>query len=229
MVADEHNGGVALIACEVLKPEIERLIDDEKTVRVHYLEQSLHRAPQNMAEKIQAVVDRVTGTVDAIILGYGLCSNGILGVTARREELIVPRCHDCISFFLGSPENYLREFNARPGSYYLTPGWIREGKDPLHIMKEEYFPRYGEETAEWAMKEELKHYSHIVLINTGGDDVAAHRSIGRANADYFGLEYLELSGQNLTYFNYLLHGPYEDEYFIRINPGEKVEQHYFLP
>ena len=218
----------ALICCEVLRPEIERLAKDAKGLSVHYLRQSLHREPQNMALPIQNKIDEITGSVDFIVLGYGLCSNGILGVSARSETLIVPRCHDCLSFFLGSPEAYLEAFENLPGSYYLTPGWIHEGKDPLHILRDEYYPRYGEETAEWAMKEELKHYSHIVLVDTGAEDLDFLRSTARANADYFGLEYIELEGRDLTYFKYLINGPYREDYFIHIKPGEKIEQPFFF-
>ena len=222
------NKNVALVACEVIKPELESAITGCSGLRTFYLRQSLHRTPKSMPGMIQEIIDQITGTVQRIVLGYGLCSNGIVGVTARREEIIVPRCHDCISFFLGSPQSYLEDFRSRPGSYYLTPGWILEGKDPLHIMTDEYYPRYGEETSEWAMKEELKHYTHIVLIDTGHTDIRPLRSIGRENASYFGLEYLEIPGKSLEFFNSLIKGPYDDETFIVLKPGEQVEQNLFL-
>jgi len=71
------------------------------------------------------------------VLGYGLCSNGILGVQARGQDLIIPRCHDCISFFMGSPEAYRKDFDAHPGTYYLIPGWLSERKDPLGIIEDD--------------------------------------------------------------------------------------------
>ena len=219
---------VALVACEVIKPEIDFIYGTHTGLEVFYLQQSLHRIPQNMAEQIQEVIDLVTGNYNRIVLGYGLCSNGIVGVTARQEDLIVPRCHDCISFFLGSPQKYLEDFRSRPGSYYLTPGSVQAGKDPLNFMKQEYYQRYGEDMAEWAMKEELKHYTHIVLIDTGRTDIKPLRAIGRENADYFGLEYLELSGMGLKYFHSLIRGPYDDQQFIVLKPGNVVKQDFFF-
>ena len=71
----------------------------------------------------------------AIVLGYGLCSNGLVGVTARRQKLIVPRCHDCIALFLGSPARYDAVFRDHPGTFYLTPGWVKENQDPLGIYQ----------------------------------------------------------------------------------------------
>lgn len=225
---DKHTIKTAIIACQVLQPELEYVGNGDPAIGFHYLEQSLHRTPQNMSSRIQGIVDGITGTVDRIVLGYGLCSNGILGVTARAEELIVPRCHDCISFFLGSPAAYQDDFASRPGTYYLTPGWIEEKKDPLHILTEEYYPRYGEEVAEWAMREELKHYSHIVLIDTGLVRIEPLREIARENAAYFKLEYLEIQAQNLDYFKRLLKGPYEAPDFLRLQPGQAVQQDMFF-
>jgi len=222
------TSSMALIACQVMQPEVDHIVSDRADIQIHYLQQSLHRTPNKMASQIQEIIDTITGTVERIILGYGLCSNGIVGVTARREQLIVPRCHDCISFFLGSAEAYQQDFSSRPGTYYLTPGWIQEEKDPLHIMRNEYIPRYGEETAIWAMREELKHYTHIVLIDNGLVEIAPLRNIAQENAAYFGLEYLEIKGASLDFFRRLLDGPYAEDAFIFFQPGERIEQELFI-
>ncbi|MBE0686888.1 MAG: DUF1638 domain-containing protein, partial [Anaerolineaceae bacterium] len=169
-----------------------------------------------------------TGTVEKIILGYGLCSNGIVGVQARLEQLIVPRCHDCISFFLGSAEVYQKDFSSRPGTYYLTPGWINEKKDPLHIMLDEYVPRYGEETSIWVMREELKHYTHIMLIDNGLSEIAPLRNIAQENAKFFELQYVEVKGASLDFFRRLIDGPYPEGVFLLIQPGEQIEQEFFI-
>ena len=228
MVSTDSGDTIALVACEVIKPEIDYIGETVTGFEAFYLRQSLHLTPKILAEKIQELIDILTGNYQRIVLGYGLCSNGIVGVSAREEEIVVPRCHDCISFFLGSPQKYLEDFRSRPGSYYLTPGWIQEGKDPLTIMKADYCQRYGEDMAEWGMKEELKHYTHIVLINTGRMDIRPFRAIGRENADYFGLDFLELPGTSLDYFQTLICGPYDDQDFFVLKPGEAVRQEFFF-
>lgn len=219
---------VGVIACQVMEPEIEGLKRSCPQLRTSYLDQGLHRTPGKMADRVQEEVDAMDGTCDRIVLGYGLCSNGIVGVRARSVEMIVPRCHDCIAFFLGSPQAYLDDFRLRPGSYYLTPGWIAEKKDPLSILREEYIPRYGEETAVWAKKEELKHYTHIVLVNTGAADLEPMREIAVDNARYFGMEYLEIDGKSTEFFQKLVRGPYAKEEFIRLCPGQEITQDMFL-
>ncbi len=219
---------VALIACEIMKAEIDAVAHDLDHLETHYLDQGLHRTPTRMADRIQQVVDRLDARVDVAVLGYGLCANGIVGVKARRCDLIVPRCHDCIGFFLGSPQAYLDDFHSRPGSYYLTPGWIAEKKDPLSIIEEDYVPRYGRKKAEWAKKEELKHYTHMVLVDTGVDDLEPMRRIAMKNADYFGMQYLEIKARSREFFNKLVTGPYPEDEFFLVRPGEAIRQGMFF-
>jgi hypothetical protein len=219
---------VVLIACRVMEPELEGLRKDRRHVEIRYLEQSLHRTPQKMAGRVQSLIDEVADTAGRIVLGYGLCSNGILGVRAHQQELIIPRCHDCISFFLGSPEAYRKDFDAHPGTYYLTPGWLAERKDPLGIIEDDYVQRVGREMAVWAMKEELKHYRRIALINTGVADIEPLRKRARENADFFNMNYEEIEEISLEYFVKLLDGPYTEAEFLRLKPGEAVTQEMFI-
>ena len=58
--------------------------------------------------EVVAAVD--AAKYDAIILGYTLCSNGVVGLSAGSESP-VPR-HDCITLFLGGEERYLNYFRA---------------------------------------------------------------------------------------------------------------------
>ena len=216
------------MACQIMEPELDPLIRERDSIRAFYLDQGLHRTPAQLAEKIQDIIDRIDKEFNRIVLGYGLCSNGIVGVKANSSELIVPRCHDCIAFFLGSPQAYLEDFHSRPGSYYLTPGWIAERKDPLAIIEDEYVPRYGRETAEWAKKEELKHYTHIVLVDTGTGNIEPMRQIGQENARFFSMEYLEIEGKSDEFFNKLAFGPYPEDEFIRLEAGQEITQDMFI-
>ena len=187
-----------------------------------YLEQALHRTPAKLLGQLQEKIDQFARTASRIVLGYGLCAKGIVGVTAGESELIIPRCHDCIALFLGSPNRHLEIFREKPGTYYLTPGWVAEKKDPLGII-EEQVPRYGRETAQWVIEEELKHYTHIALIDTGVEEMAPLRARAMENAAALKKQYEEIPG-SLEYFRELLRGPYSEEKFLRLHPGEKFIQ-----
>ena len=139
LLNQEITGGrIALVACRIMEPELEAVRQGNQLVEIFYLDQGLHRIPQKMADQVQEAVDQASVTADRIVLGY---------VTARQQGLIVPRCHDCIAFFLGSAKAYQEDFDSRPGTYYLTPGWIAERKDPLSIIRNEYEPQFVAELA----------------------------------------------------------------------------------
>ena len=213
-----------VIACNIMKDELLRF--EGNGISFVFLEQSLHRTPQKMKPIIQDEVDKAEGQDwDYVILSYGLCSNGILGVKAKGHPIIIPRVHDCIALFLGSCEKYLEEHRKEPGTYYLTKGWIEEGKSPLGVYHE-YCPRFGEETAEWVMREELKNYTRIALIDNSVSLTEAHREHARENARFFNLRYEEIKG-SMLFFERMLSGAWDKD-FLFLKPGEEVTQDLFL-
>ncbi len=215
-----------VIACGVMKPELE-FVALGRSVRLEFLDQGLHRTPNKMAALIQERIDSLPESVRRVILAYGLCSNGILGVKATDRELLVPRCHDCIALFLGSLAAYRAAFESRPGTYYLSPGWVAAKKDPLGIIYDDYAARVDLQTAFWVMEEELKHYTHIALINNGVGDIDSLRARARENCQRLKKEYLEIRG-SLDYFVKLIEGPYDRDEFLVVPPGQQLVQEMFF-
>ena len=216
-----------MLACRIMEPEIEMLRQGSHALEVHYLDQGLHRTPQRMLGIVQEKIDAVEAEASEIVLGYGLCSRGIAGLKCQRVRLVIPRCHDCIALFLGSLETYQRRMEAQPGTYYLTPGWIREKKDPLGIVEEQYTPKLGRELAVWGMQEELKNYSHITYVETGAGESEALRRRARENAIFFQKIFEDIRG-SLGFFEKLIKGPYREPDFIVLAPGEAVRMDMFF-
>jgi hypothetical protein len=213
-----------VIACSIMKEELTRVQNDG--ISIVYLEQSLHRTPQKMKGAIQEEIERAEKwDGEQIILAYGLCSNGILGIRANRHPLLIPKVHDCITLFLGSHERYMEEHQKEPGTYYLTKGWIEEKKSPLGIF-EEYCQRYGKETAEWVIREELKNYTRIALVESELGMEEAHRKHARENARFLNLKYEEIQG-SLEFFRKIIQGPWNRD-FVVLKPGEEAKQEMFL-
>jgi hypothetical protein len=230
-MVDENMGKSrrVIIACRVMEPELQQVLAEgggEEPVEILYLDQALHRTPNKMLGQLQERIDQAAATASCIVLGYGLCSNGVVGVEARQQALLIPRCHDCIALFLGSPSRYEKIFHEKPGTYYLTPGWIAEKKDPLGIL-EENEARFGRETALWVMEEEYRHYTHISLIDTGVEEMTPLRERAMENAVFMKKQYSEIPG-SLDYFRELIRGPYTEEKFLRLAPGEKFTQEMFF-
>ncbi|MBN4061048.1 DUF1638 domain-containing protein [bacterium AH-315-I18] len=122
-----------MITCAVLETEIEHLVAQQPlVVHVEKLAQGLHNEPPKLRSVLQLAIDRVEDQidVDAIVLGYGLCSRGIEGVSAKGCKLVVARAHDCITLLLGSKERYAEYVAKHPGTYWYSPGWNRHHTPP---------------------------------------------------------------------------------------------------
>ncbi|MFP4172050.1 MAG: DUF1638 domain-containing protein [Candidatus Hydrogenedentota bacterium] len=218
-----------IIACEGVKPELTRIIEETSAdADCVFIGQELHRHPERIKEAVEAVLDAAPSALEEVVLGYGLCSNGVVGIEARERRLIIPKVHDCIGMYLGSLDRYKAMFEQRPGTYYLTTGWIEKGKDPLTTMREEYAARVGMADAEEAMREELQHYSTIAFIDLGlRPDMERFKKVARENAEYFGLEYVEIVG-DWSLLRKMVEGPYNPSEFVIVEPGGRVEQKRFL-
>ncbi len=216
-----------VIACRVIQAELDEVRAGNPEIEIIYLNQALHRTPDKMPGLVQEQIDKASAYADQIVLGYGLCSNGIVGVKAGRQGLIAPRAHDCIALLMGSCAAYNACFAERPGTHYLSRGWLAEQKDPLGVTEGEYTERVGRETAIWVMEEELKHYTHITLIKSGIIDAGLIERAQR-NAEFFKKKYDEISG-SMAYFKKIVDGPYDGENFFIIPPGAPITQELWFP
>lgn len=189
--------------------------------------QNLHRTPDKLRERLQETVKKLSGNGDRIVLGYGLCCNGVVGIEAPEEGLYIPKVHDCIALYMGSLEKYKEIFSRQPGTYHLTRNWIENKKDPLGLVENEYKKRVGEDMARETMEWEIKNYSHISYINTGSGKIRKYRERAQKNAQEFDKKYLEIPGDD-AFFRQILFGPWDAKRFIHIKPHEISKQEYFL-
>ena len=68
----------------------------------------------------------------------------------------------------------------------------------------------------------------MVLVDTGVDDLEPMRRIAMKNADYFGMQYLEIKARSREFFNKLVTGPYPEDEFFLVRPGEAIRQGMFF-
>lgn len=211
---------LTIVACDIMREELEAVIGSAE-VDLHFLEYGLHDTPKILSEQLTAKVKELSPRAERLALGYGLCSNGVLGVEAK-NGLVIPKCHDCISLLLGSPARYNEIFHKYPGAYFLSAGWVRVDGDPLSTMEKKYAPRLGEKKALLGMKLELENYRYICYIKNGVGDDAALRARARENCKVFNKEYFELEA-GLEYFQALVHGPHSPDNFISLPGGCPLE------
>ncbi len=211
-----------IIACATVAEELSQLGVDEAELIV--LDFGLHINPEELKVALQAEINGTAGEVD-ILLGYGLCSNAIVGLKSERHRLVVPRVDDCIALFLGSKAEHLRRLAEEPGTYFLTKGWVEAADHPY----QEYVrlvERYGEERAQRVARVLLANYTRVALINTGNYHIEEYRAFARNMAELFELKFEELPGSNRLLLK-MLGGDWDGE-FIVAEPGRDISLGDFL-
>ena len=133
------NRKIHVISCAVLAIDIKHSarklgID----IEYKFLEAGLHSNPGKLKQKLQAAIDEISekGSCERIVIGYGICGKGTIGVQSRSIPLTIPKVHDCIALFLGGDKAYKTEFKKFPGTYYLSAGWCEEKTEPISQRKQ---------------------------------------------------------------------------------------------
>lgn len=214
-----------ILACATVMEELQPLLPPD--VSAQMLDFGLHVDPAKLKAALQTAIDTAGETSDEVILGYGLCSMAVMGLQANGCALVVPRVDDCISIFLGSRAEYMRQIAQAPGTYYLTKGWIEVGDTPFSEY-DRLVERYGEKRADRLIRLSIKHYTRLALIDTGrGGDMERYRDYARALANRWDLRFEEIQGSN-TLVRKMIYGPWDDD-FVVMQPGETIRYHHFYP
>ncbi len=233
-----------LFACEVLFREIcFEAAQSSHTIDLSFNRFGLHHAGcQKMMGELQNLVDTVEkGKYSAVLFGYGLCNNGIVGLTARDIPIVVPRAHDCITLLLGSKEKYDSEFSKEPGTYYYSSGWVEHRSigesdsvyNRLGFTKsyQEMVAKYGEENAKFLAETmgnldgHKQTYTRMAYIDTGlgpNDELILRI---RPEADKNGWRLDKVEG-NRALIRKLLNGTWNESEFLIVMPGQTIKPSY---
>jgi hypothetical protein len=223
---------VVVIACKVFQSMLDVLLPPDLAQQLTYLDYGLHSLPAKLKDTLQETIDQISEP-SLVVLGYGLCGNGLDGIHSRQHTLLVPRADDCIAMFIGSYQAFREEFDAHPGSYYLSKGWLESGSDPLR-EHQEYVEKYGSETADWLMEQQYQHYRRLVFVTHSGEDMDDYRSQAKQVAQYmrrFGVEYAEVQGSD-QYIRELIAAiqsvDASNREFLLVPPNSSLEQRQFV-
>jgi len=220
------------IVCKVLQKEAYFCAAHSKnTIDIVLMAQGLHNEPDKLRTEVQAQLNCTTDAqdrpYDAALLGYGLCSNGIVGLSAE-IPLIVPRGHDCITLLLGSKEKYREYFDSHRGIYWYSPGWIdhnyQPGKERYESTLQHYREKYGDDNAKYLMEMEqgwFKEYSWAAYVDwnlAGSDD---YKKYTQQCAEYLNWNFDALEGDS-SLMQRFVDGKWEDKEFLTVPPGKTI-------
>ena len=233
---------IKLIGCEVIYREFcAAVARSPHQVDVVFLPKGLHDlGATTMLKRLQEEVDAVDGSAyDAVVLGYGLCGNGLVGLEARALPLVVPRAHDCITLFLGDRNRYLEYFHSHPGVYFKTSGWIERGgggelsqgmleQQGFALTRAEMVAKYGEENADFLMGELHRYktrYTQFTFIEMGLEPNDSFERCTIEEAQERGWRYEKVRG-SMELIEALVNGEWDPEKFLVVQPGERVVARY---
>lgn len=221
----------ALIACDVFTEEIDALGGMPPPWECYEtLPMGLHDNPDLLRKSIQQRIDHWSDhkSIQAVVLAFGLCGNGVIGLRAGKQPLIIPRGHDCISILLGGPRHHEAVLKSHPGTYFYSPGWVRErrvpGPDREAWMRQHYAATYADDPE---MIEELiaadracfAHHDSAAYVDLTRN--AGARDYCRQCAKALNWTFRELKG-DVSLLRDLLYGPWDEERFLMVPPGEQI-------
>ena len=222
------------ITCKVLQREAYFCAArSNNVVDVVLMEQGLHDEPQRLRTEVQKALDNTCDVqgrpYDASLLGYGLCSNGIVGLSAK-IPVVVPRGHDCITLLLGSKDRYQQYFDSHRGVYWYSAGWIESGKQPskerYETLLREYKSKYGDDNAQYLMEVEqawIKEYNWATYIDWDLVKSNEYRDHTQRCAEFLGWNYDELQGDP-GLMQKFVDGRWDDAEFLVIKPGQQIKE-----
>ncbi len=176
---------IGIIACETFKRGLDLLTKDDPDITYkEYLEFGLHEYPEELKRAVIDKVNMLEGKVDAVLLGYGICSS-LKDVT---KELKVPTVRlegdDCIGVLL-TQEEYDKERKKCPGTMYHTPYFALMGREWWENDLNKKMPDHKEQgiTVDWYLETMFNGYSRVLFIDDGLGSMDEFKALSKKFAD----------------------------------------------
>jgi len=227
---------VFFIGCGVLGPDVKQIAEKfNLTLKQKFLPGGLHNHPDKLRCKLQNAIDKAAQdkTCGKIIVGYGLCGRGTVGIKAPHVPLVFPRVHDCIALFLGSDQAYKKEFANYPGTFYFSAGWYDEKENPKSDNSEQIWIGSGsmgcnEIRDKFGAKGGQKiisffsswqdNYQRAVFIDTGVGEAGQCEKHAEKMAQKYSWQYEKITS-DLSLITRLLTSTDSDEHILVVPPG----------
>jgi hypothetical protein len=229
------------IICEVLARQMYYAAAlSPHVVDIELVSKGLHDTPEVLRADLQRRVDALEPDhYDAVLLGYGLCSNSIVGLVCPHTRMVVPRAHDCITLYLGSAERYAAEFRATPGTYWYTADYMERstrdsggrmvalgsaGEEDMSAVYQEYVAKYGQDNADYLMEVMgawRNHYSRAAYIEAEEMPLPDYTTEVQEQAARRGWDFERLAG-SIIILRDLVEGRWDEERFLTVSPGHTL-------
>ncbi len=200
-----------VIACEVAFRELCFCASQvDNIVDFTFMPRKLHIVgAEKMRDTLQSEIDKVdTDVYDTILLAYGLCGCGVVGLKSKLP-IVIPKAHDCISFFLGSRQKYADLKQEHLKAFYFTSGWLER----------EIVPKNGDLSKGLSAYKSM--IDDVVYINTGVGNIEDYRTQVQGFSQKCEALFVEVDGDNSLLLNFL-NGNWSENDFTIIPPNHQI-------
>ena len=232
-----------LIACEVFTREIGLCAaNSPHTINIEFTPKNAH----DDADKLRKILqDKIDGSdkenYDAVLLGIGLCGNSTSGIKAGKTKIVIPRAHDCCTIFLGSRHKFKNIFENRQSTPFTSVGYMERGTSLMHDTSDfavhaglqqslkEYIEIYGEESGKYlwdSLHQNTEDQNKdIIYIEIPEFEHLEFAEKAKRWANENGKNFIKETG-SISIIKKLLSGEWNEEEFLTVNPGEKIDPVY---
>jgi hypothetical protein len=205
-------------------------------IDIEFLPAGLHERPEKLNHMLKEVILSIdSDEYDYILLNYGLCGNGTLGVFHPSLPIVIHNAHDCIPLLIGDADRHKKYVEYQVGTFYYSCGWIEELLVPgCPDYMEKYAELYGRmisqqqrDTVERILLENYTHLAYIYWKELGSGLERKGREYTTQCLQYLNnryeldLRYDEIVGEPGK-IQCLVDASWQGEDFIIVEPGRRL-------
>lgn len=212
-----------LIACAMMEDEVRCAIERTGAdVEVAWVDRGFRSKPERLRSELQQCIDGAEAAgADRVLLAFGLCGNGAVGLKCRRAVLAMPRFDDCVNILLQRGERERRGL-AQAGVMYLTRGWSQDTPATIVGQQRDYVRRFGERRAKRLMEAMFGAYRSVSVIDDGCYELAPVMEVACEGARVIGVD-ARCEPGGIFVLEKLLGGMWDDDILV-CEPGRAVCQ-----
>lgn len=208
-----------IIACEMLRPEVEKILGElNLDYEVIWIEPALHVTPKLLNQRLQEVFAEIQNC-QRVLMPFGDCGGALKQLHTGNFETIIPKVDDCLTLLLGSMERRIAISKEEP-TFFLSLGWIKQDSNIISSYRD-MIEKYGEDTAKMLTETMYGAYKRVALIDTGVGNYEELLSYEKPLKEIFGFNKYPVKGTT-AYLQRLFSGPWDDGGFTVIPPNSTI-------